>query len=143
MDEKDVLNRLKEKGFLLEIEVYQELEEDGWNVAAQDYYVDQDEGKPRTIDLTGIKRFGFKEWFGKQPLVDFLHTTLVVECKKSDNSLVFYMTKRGRLFEEIMATGIVRHTLNPRIELSVLDVSEKLLSKSHHYLPDRTRVAVN
>jgi len=143
MNEEDVLEKLRKKGFSLEIEVYEELEKQGWNVIAQDYYLDQDEGKARTVDLKATKRFDIKTSFGKNLLFDFFHLTLVVECKKSDNPLIFYMAKKGRLFEDFASVGIVKNEVHPKASLSMLDASTKFLSKSHYYTLSQPKVAVN
>jgi len=144
MEEKDVLNKLKQKGFSLEVQVCESLEADGWTVTAQDYYLDQDQGKARTVDLTATKRFEFEKWFSKQPLFDFLDTTLVVECKKSVNPIVFYMTRKGALFqEEKWRAGIVKYLLSPRIAMPMIEISDRFLSKSHYYAHDITKASVN
>lgn len=144
MEEKDVLNKLKQKGFSLEVQVCESLEADGWTVTAQDYYFDQDQGKARTVDLVATKRFKFEKWFNKQPRFDFLDTTLVVECKKSVNPIVFYMTEKGSLFqEEGWRAGIVKYLVSPRITMPVIEISDKFLSKSHYYASDITKASVN
>lgn len=47
------------------------------------------------------------------------------------------------MFVEFGAASMVRNVGTPKVELSMLDASEKFLSKSHYYAPSPSTVAVN
>jgi hypothetical protein len=135
--EKEVRKKLEEKGFPLEVEVHERLQKNGWNVTAQEYYFDEDEAKARTVDLASFKRTDIESSF-----FDFFHRTLVIECKSSRGAWVFYVTKKGRLFNELAAVTVVKNAANPKVQLSMLDMS-KFLSKSHYYLSNYAFAATN
>jgi len=83
---KRILTDLKRRGYPLEIEVFKILANSEWTVIPQIYYIDQDEGKGRTLDFGCFKRIDVSShWF------DVLRFSLFIECKHiPSKSWVFF-----------------------------------------------------
>ena len=77
--EEKILKEITKTGFPLELRVSESLNNMGYYVANNLYYVDLDEDKGREIDLRALKNYDFKIE-SKQYFVRHL---LLIECKKS------------------------------------------------------------
>jgi hypothetical protein len=116
-EETDEIHRIEEDmklvGFPFEIEVTSVLKKSGWNVQNQVYYLDKNEGKPRSVDIIASKA-----WFEDFGAYDRLNINLVIECKKSVKPWVFFMTpKDGRLFD--FSFFYVKNFSEPQLERSI------------------------
>lgn len=112
-DKSNEIRKIQEdislSGFPLEINVSSILEKNGWTVRNQRYYIDEDEGKTRTIDILAYK--AFFENFGNN---DRLNITLVVECKKSIKPWVFFTTQKEK--EVVSTIGYIKYWAYPKLE---------------------------
>ena len=140
---KDEIERIKEdiekSGFPLEIEVSQILEMHGWKANNQQYYLDQDEGKRRTIDI--IAHVADHSQVGDYTP---FHVSLVIECKSSSKPWVFWTTQKDKEIFSFPIT-LVKHWARPRgitAERKMYDDWLKWMPYSHIYSPDLNRVAV-
>lgn len=82
MSEEKTLDKIKKAiektGYPLELRISQLLQNAGYHVANNLYYVDKDEGKGREIDLRALKHYGFHGEGMKS-----VRHCLLLECKKS------------------------------------------------------------
>lgn len=123
-------------GYPLEIEISSILDR-GWLVFNTDSYFDQDEEKLRDIDIRADK-FSSKKL---SPLV--LSTSLVAECKKSENfAWVFFTRPLDFAFEDI--SGQYLDELQMRCKsIKPTQLRELLLEKSKLHYEKFERVAVS
>lgn len=124
---------IKKSGLPLEIEVSSILKKFGWDIQNQAFYLDEQENKPRAIDIIASRFVAVKsEYFTNY------NTYLVIECKKSQKPWLFYTTqsslRKGRSILNVK--GVVlslalakEHT--PRFSEQV----NSLASKSHYFSP--------
>lgn len=89
---------IKKTGYPLEIEISSILDR-GWTVLNTDSYFDRDDGKLRDIDIRAEKTYD-----ACMPL--FLSTSLVVECKKSEDFAWVFLQDRSILTTGILADNI-------------------------------------
>jgi hypothetical protein len=92
---EDLVNKLiadiEKTGFPLELRVGQLLQERGYYVANNVYFLDRDEGKGREVDLRALFNFFFKT--GSQ--ASAVRHCLLIECKKSKSRpWVFFVSPR-------------------------------------------------
>lgn len=80
-----ILKKLEEHGFPFEVELSQFLREKGWTVKNQSYYIDEESGKYRTVDIVASNLIKPK------PLIT---VTLIIECKKSKKPWLFYLPEQ-------------------------------------------------
>jgi hypothetical protein len=78
--EKRIIKDLEKSGYPLEIYTTSVLESKGWEVINQDGYLDAEEGKWRTIDISAFMRIELPY----SSVYRVLHLTLIIECKKSE-----------------------------------------------------------
>lgn len=98
---KKVIKEIEKSGFPLELRVSRLLEKNDYFLAHNTYYVDQDEGKGREMDLRALKNF---EWH----LGHVVRHCLIVECKKSEKPWVIFTsveTPYDRKVDEIPRGG--------------------------------------
>lgn len=120
-------------GFPLEIEVSSILRNDGWNVRNQVYYIDNEEGKPREIDIIAHKAF-----FERMGDYDRFNISLIIECKKSDKPWVFFTTPRELSPSiDIELLALVKQFSNPELIRSLAFI--KWLQKENHYSYDNCK----
>ena len=129
---------IQKSGFPLEIEVTSILTKDGWGVVVHDYYIDEEESKPREMDVSAYKRFEASK-DKRTSNYDVLRVSLVVECKKSDKPWVFYMTKKGGEFD--FPTHLVKVLGKPSISHN-RSFSEMWMKRTHYFLPALQEKAV-
>jgi len=101
---KKVVKEITKSGFPLELRVSRLLESNGYLLAHNLYYVDQDEGKGREMDLRALKNF---EWKKGAQIYRVRHC-LIVECKKSEKPWVVFTsaeTYYDRKIHEIQRGG--------------------------------------
>lgn len=77
--ERKILEEISKTGFPLELRISELLNNMGYYVANNLYYVDRDEDKGREIDLRALKNYDFK--IENKPY--FVRHCLLIECKKS------------------------------------------------------------
>ncbi|WP_018248801.1 hypothetical protein [Orenia marismortui] len=77
--------QIEKTGFVLEYEVSKILENHGWNVITNRYYIDPMKNIDREIDILAYKVFKFK---GIQ-----YYTSLIISCKKSEKNVWSFLTK--------------------------------------------------
>ena len=75
-----VLTRVESSGFPLELRAAQLLQDAGYYVAQNHYYIDLDENKGREIDLRALKNFQFT---GPNNKIHTVRYCLLVECKRA------------------------------------------------------------
>jgi hypothetical protein len=121
---KSIEEDIKKSGFPLEIEVSSVLRKDGWDLRNQAYYMDEDEGKPRAVDIVASKSY-FEDFLGHNRL----RILLIIECKKSQKPWVFFTTPEDRKFSAIPILTI-KHCANPKLENQRF---YKWIMKSLHY----------
>lgn len=78
-EKKNIIKEINKTGFPLELRVSKFLQDNGFHVANNLYYIDQDEGKGREIDLRALKNYEYKAG-GKSY---FIRHCLLIECKRS------------------------------------------------------------
>lgn len=88
MDLSAYVDGISKTGFPLEHETVKILRAEGWNVISNKYYVDNDEDKPREVDLLAYK------FSKKNPEFD-LFTTLIISCKKSEHSVWAFLARES------------------------------------------------
>lgn len=76
---ESILKEVNKTGFPLELRVSKLLMDSEYYVANNLYYIDQDEGKGREVDIRALKNFVFEEG-GKSYCV---RHCLLIECKRS------------------------------------------------------------
>ncbi len=81
---KDIIDALKQSGYLMEQEVATQLESLNFNVQTNLAFEDIEEGKSREIDVRAIRRVAHNE---KRKLSAFVE--VIAECKNSTNPFVF------------------------------------------------------
>ncbi len=79
--EERILEKISKTGFPLELRVSELLNNIGYYVANNPYYVDLDEDKGREIDLRALKNYDFKI----EGTQYFVRHCLLIECKKSSD----------------------------------------------------------
>jgi len=104
-EKKNIAKEINKTGFPLELRVSKSLQGKGYHIANNLYFIDQDEGKGREVDMRALKHYEFKSG-GK---TYFVYHCLLIECKKSAekpwiiftspktvyDSLLFYLHCRG------------------------------------------------
>lgn len=89
MDFKPFVEGVKATGFPFEHFVAEKLRQHGWQIISNQYYVDDDENKPREIDILAYKAIS---------LGDFdLRTVVIISCKKSDSYHWVFLTRQANL----------------------------------------------
>lgn len=78
-EKKNIIKEINKTGFPLELRVSKFLHDKGYHVANNLYFIDQDEGKGREVDMRALKNYEFKSG-GK---TYFIRHCLLIECKKS------------------------------------------------------------
>jgi len=90
---------MRRSGFPLEIEVGSQLSNRSWTTRHQAIFRDEDENKPRHIDIVAHKVID-----GTFYQFNRLNYTIVCECKKSEKPWVFYAPPSDILCEKDLAT---------------------------------------
>jgi len=91
MDNSEELNlnefkeQIKKTGFVLEYEVSKILEDHGWNVITNRYYIDPIKNIDREIDILAYKATDFNG-------IKY-YTSLIISCKKSKKNVWSFLTK--------------------------------------------------
>jgi len=134
--EEKIIKDIEKSGYPLEIYTTSMLETKNWCVINQDGYLDVEEGKWRTVDISAFKRIEIPS----SPVYRVLHLTLIIECKNSEKPWVFWTRdKEGqRLFELLLAFAMIK--LESRPLLHPLRV-EKMARCLHYYFPQFNKVA--
>lgn len=78
-EKKNIIEEINKTGFPLELRVSKFLQDNGYHVANNLYYIDQDEGKGREVDMRALKNFRFNVE-GKSY---FIRHCFLIECKRS------------------------------------------------------------
>jgi hypothetical protein len=87
---QEFVTGIQKTGYPLEAKTVQLLQRRGWNVISNKYYVDNDEDKPREVDVIAYK--------ADTSNADFdLYTVLIISCKKSENSSWAFLTRESNL----------------------------------------------
>lgn len=85
LDVEKIKAEIQKTGFVLENKVCRLLEENGWNIINNRYYLDDVQEVNREIDIIAYK---------VQKVEDILYyTSLIVSCKKSEKNLWAFLTK--------------------------------------------------
>jgi len=93
---EQIRSDLQKSGFPLEIKVMKLLKQFDWRVIPQHYYVDPDEEKGRSLDFCCIKRVEVNSSY-----VDALRFIVLIECKKTKENWVFFVTRKSPLNEKM------------------------------------------
>jgi len=131
---EDIRKDIQKSGFPLEIEVSSILTKGGWGVITRDYYLDEEESKPREIDASAYKRFEARK-DKRASNYDVLRVSLIVECEKSIKPWVFYTTKK------YVPTYVVKVLGKPAISTN-RSFSEMWMKRTHYFLPTDQEKAV-
>ncbi|NGZ75733.1 hypothetical protein [Saccharibacillus alkalitolerans] len=87
MKSEEIIEKIKAEvnktGFPLELRVSKLLKSRGYFVNHSAYYIDEDEGKSREIDILSHSNRKFKDEESNQDV--YVRNILAIECKKSDN----------------------------------------------------------
>lgn len=78
-EKKNIIEEINKTGFPLELRVSKFLHDEGYYVANNVYYIDQDEGKGREVDMRALKNYKFNA--GEKSY--FIRHCLLIECKRS------------------------------------------------------------
>lgn len=78
-EKKKIIEEIDKTGFPLELRVSKFLQDEGYYVANNLYFIDQDEGKGREVDMRALKNYEF--YSGRKNY--FIRHLLLIECKKS------------------------------------------------------------
>ena len=131
-------------GIPLEIDTHHKLEESGWTSRAEAAFEDPDEGKTRRVDFVAWKRKQVNSKFFNNAMI-----TLVIECKKRENSAwIFYRTRKENPTPEDISKLIYRSPqmliLGHSKWVSAFheDELKKLILNSHHLADDHPFVAI-
>ncbi len=79
MDTEKYKESIKKTGFFLEYKIGKALMDKGWSVISNRYYVDDQSGSVREIDLVGYRTAKLKDFT--------VYTVLLVSCKKNEKNL--------------------------------------------------------
>jgi len=124
---------IKKTGFPLEIEVSSILKKFGWEVQNQAFYLDEQENKPRTIDVIASKFVAVRsEYFTNY------NTYLVIECKKSKHPWLFYTTQSPLRKEHspLIVKGVALSQIMAKVNTPKFhEQINSLASKSHYFSP--------
>ncbi|MEM0095679.1 MAG: hypothetical protein QW660_03490 [Candidatus Bathyarchaeia archaeon] len=134
--EERIIKDLEKSGYPLEIYTTSILESKDWGVINQDGYLDAEEGKWRTIDISAFKKIDVPN----SPVYQVLHFTLTVECKRSEKPWIFWVRdKESRsLFIPLLAFSIIKLESNPLLHPLHF---EKFADCFHFYFPQFKKVA--
>lgn len=88
MDYTPYINGINKTGFPLEHKVARQLRDNKWTVITNRYYVDNDEERPREVDIVAYR------YCNKHPDFD-LFTTIILSCKKSDHSVWTFLSREA------------------------------------------------
>jgi hypothetical protein len=91
--ERKILQDIAKTGYPLEIRASLVLEAQGWSVTHNPAYLDPEEQKAREIDIRAVMSWDVEKPGGSK---HFLACNLLVECKKSTNPWVFFVTPVAR-----------------------------------------------
>jgi hypothetical protein len=86
MDLESFSSGIRKTGYPLEYETVRTLQDDGWSVISNKYYLDNDEEKPREVDVLAYKVSTANPDFN-------VYTTLIISCKKSEHSNWAFLTR--------------------------------------------------
>jgi hypothetical protein len=89
--DKEIMQAIEESGYLMEQHVATQLETLSFHIKTNSAFEDPDEGKSREIDVLAIKRVAVNESAKVAAFVE-----LIVECKNSNNPLVFITRPKNR-----------------------------------------------
>jgi hypothetical protein len=84
-DKKRVETAISKTGFLLEKSVSDILENDGWTVINNRYYIDSITNSPRELDILAYKARSHQDIYH--------YFTLLINCKKSEGRDWVFLTK--------------------------------------------------
>ena len=99
-----IIASIEKSGFPLELRISNSLLERGYFVGNGLYYLDEDEGKGREIDIRALKN----EKTGKFNLPSgslvetMVRNCLLIECKKSDQPWVFFTSNQNSYDKELV-----------------------------------------
>lgn len=135
-DSDEILNIKKEiekSGLPLEIEVSSILQEKGWEVSHQSYYLDPDENKPRFFDIAALR-------IRTSPSkTDAVGQILLIECKRShDKPWVFYTVPKPKYNLYIDPSRHVKFLAYPKLSL---ERQNSLFRHNHYFLEDPKEIA--
>lgn len=85
MDTEPFVKGISATGFPLEYKIVKTLQENKWQVISNKYYVDEDEEKPREIDILAYKAAATKAFD--------LRTAILISCKKSEHAVWAMLTR--------------------------------------------------
>jgi len=88
--EAQILSEINKTGFPLELRISDSIESRGYIKKHSVYYVDDDEGKGRELDILAHKFL----WNQKGKINWFVDTYLAIECKKSDKPWVIFTSQK-------------------------------------------------
>lgn len=106
---------IEKTGFLLEKHVSDILENDGWNVINNRYYIDSITNTPRELDILAYRAKRYKNIYH--------YFTLLISCKKSDTNDWVFLTKpiQNRDIDlipmAIYTNSEILDTINYRVQL--------------------------
>jgi len=129
-----IRSNLQKSGFTLEIKVMKLLRQFDWKDIPQHYYVDPDEEKGRSLDFYCIKRVEVHSSY-----VDALRFVLLIECKKTAENWVFFVTSNSLLDEKMKLIEFLP-TMHIKFKKPGFPLIEAF--RHSHYM-DYKKVAIN
>jgi hypothetical protein len=124
MDYTPYIEGIQKTGFPLEFKVARELRNRKWTVITNRYYLDNDEERPREMDIVAY-RFCNKH-------SDFdLFTAVILSCKKSDHSVWGFLTRSAPTRDPNMDREPFHHySSSPALDYAI--ANDKEWAKTYH-----------
>lgn len=97
-EKKNIIKEINKTGFPLELRVSKFLTDNEYLIANNLYYIDQDEGKGREIDMRALKNYEFRAG-GKEY---FIRNCLLIECKKSAEKPWVVFTSSQTIYDGLL-----------------------------------------
>lgn len=97
-EKKNIIKAINKTGFPLELRVSKFLQEERYYVANNLYFIDQDEGKGREVEMRALKNYEFIS--GEKDY--FIRYCLLIECKKSAKKPWVIFTSPKTVYDEYL-----------------------------------------
>lgn len=138
LEEDKIINAISKTGFLLEDKIRNLLVNHKWNVIANRYYIDDQKGIEREIDILAYKAFTDT----KEKIM--FYTALIISCKKDEENYWTFLTRpyseNDPNFEYYPLHNI---STDSRLKVMLVSEREKLFTKLKEYSTLKSIINMN
>lgn len=116
MNIEQIEKGIEKTGYRLEFDISRILEDNGWNVINNKYYVDDQQETVREVDIVAYKATLIQDFY--------VYTALIISCKKSDKNAWTLLSKKSNHNDPNMEWIPIHAWSNDRILSFMLDQND-------------------